>query len=313
MCCHVNAKQKCERASLFEKHQKAFLAACLESSFAGEDDWLAARMSPEELQQRKAVHENLDNEGKRLETNLKEKHAALEKEKSRALTDSSIEELSQRKAAKKQSADTLLQEIGAIDAILKADAETKAAQKDLLEEISRKKADLDVWAKLNSLIGSHDGKKYREFVQSITFETLIEFANESLIKMTDRYLLASSPHEPLEFDVIDNYQGGIVRSSTNLSGGETFIASLALALGLSRMASSVQVESLFLDEGFGSLDPDALESTLSMLATLNEQGKLIGIISHVGEIRERIAARIEVEPVAGGVSRLCGPGVREIA
>ena len=307
------AKQKCERASLFEKHQKAFLAACLESSFAGEDDWLAARMSPEELQQRKAVHENLDNEGKRLETNLKEKHAALEKEKSRALTDSSIEELSQRKAAKKQSADTLLQEIGAIDAILKADAETKAAQKDLLEEISRKKADLDVWAKLNSLIGSHDGKKYREFVQSITFETLIEFANESLIKMTDRYLLASSPHEPLEFDVIDNYQGGIVRSSTNLSGGETFIASLALALGLSRMASSVQVESLFLDEGFGSLDPDALESTLSMLATLNEQGKLIGIISHVGEIRERIAARIEVEPVAGGVSRLCGPGVREIA
>ena len=305
-------KQKSERTTLFEKHQAAFCAACRESCFAGEDDWLAARMSPEELQQRMAVHENLDNECKRLETNLKQKHAALEKEKSRALTNSSAAELAQRKAVIKQRTDALLQEIGAIDAILKADADAKAAQKDLLEDISRKKEDLDVWAKLNALIGSHDGKKYREFVQSITFESLIEFANESLIKMTDRYLLASSPHEPLEFDVIDNYQGGIVRSSTNLSGGETFIASLALALGLSRMASTVQVESLFLDEGFGSLDPDALESTLSMLATLNEQGKLIGIISHVGEIRERIAARIEVEPVAGGVSRLSGPGVREI-
>ena len=150
-------------------------------------------------------------------------------------------------------------------------------------------------------------------MQSITFETLIEFANESLVKMTDRYILTSSPNELLAFDVIDNYQGGVVRSSSNLSGGETFIASLALALGLSRMASrNVQVDSLFLDEGFGTLDPEALDNTLGMLSTLNEQGKLIGIISHVGEIRERIPARIDVIPVTGGVSRLEGPGVREI-
>ena len=79
------------------------------------------------------------------------------------------------------------------------------------------------------------------------------------------------------------------------------------------MASrNVQVDSLFLDEGFGTLDPEALDNTLGMLSTLNEQGKLIGIISHVGEIRERIPARIDVIPVTGGVSRLEGPGVREI-
>jgi len=131
--------------------------------------------------------------------------------------------------------------------------------------------------------------------------------------MTDRYLLIRDDGQPLELNVVDNYQAGEIRSTRNLSGGESFIVSLALALGLSRMASrNVRVDSLFLDEGFGTLDEEALETALSTLAGLHQEGKLIGVISHVGALKERIPTRIEVVPVAGGRSAIRGPGCRRL-
>ena len=111
----------------------------------------------------------------------------------------------------------------------------------------------------------------------------------------------------------DSYQTGEIRSTKNLSGGESFIVSLALALGLSQMASrNVRVDSLFLDEGFGTLDDEALDTALETLAGLRRDGKLIGIISHVPALRERIAARIRVIPRAGGKSGISGPGCRSL-
>jgi len=99
----------------------------------------------------------------------------------------------------------------------------------------------------------------------------------------------------------------------NLSGGETFIVSLALALGLSRMASkNVRVDSLFLDEGFGTLDDDALETALDTLAELQQDGKLIGVISHVPALKERISTQIQVIPETGGRSSLSGPGCMRV-
>jgi len=101
-----------------------------------------------------------------------------------------------------------------------------------------------------------------------------------------------------------------VRTSRNLSGGESFLVSISLALGLARMASrNVRVDSVFLDEGFGTLDEDALNMALDMLSGLRQQGKTIGIISHVQAIRERIGTQIHVEPSGNGRSRLSGPGV----
>ncbi|MCG5512459.1 hypothetical protein LQD11_04865 [Ectothiorhodospira shaposhnikovii] len=129
--------------------------------------------------------------------------------------------------------------------------------------------------------------------------------------MTDRYLLIRDEAQPLELNVIDSYQGGEIRSTKNLSGGEGFIVSLSLALGLSRMAGrQVRVDSLFLDEGFGTLDDDALDTALQTLAGLREEGKLIGLISHVSALKERIATRIQVTPQTGGTSRISGPGCR---
>jgi DNA repair protein SbcC/Rad50 len=114
----------------------------------------------------------------------------------------------------------------------------------------------------------------------------------------------------MELNVLDNYQAGEIRSTKNLSGGESFIVSLALALGLSQMASKhVRVDSLFLDEGFGTLDDEALDTALETLAGLRQDGKLIGVISHVAALKERIASQIQVVPLTGGRSSLSGPGV----
>ena len=159
------------------------------------------------------------------------------------------------------------------------------------------------------MIGAAEGKTYRKFVQGLTFERLLAHANSRLRDLSDRYVLLADPTRHLEFQVMDNYQAGECRSARNLSGGESFLVSLALALGLSRMTGhSINIESLFLDEGFGTLDEDALDAALSVLSQLRQEGTLIGIISHVPALRERISAQIAVIPEAGGRSRLEGAG-----
>ena len=191
--------------------------------------------------------------------------------------------------------------------------ERDEAHRKLLKEkesaIKVQEVETGKWNKLHHLIGSADGKKFRNFAQGLTFEVMVSHANTQLSRMTDRYLLLRSDCEPLELNVIDRYQAGEIRSTANLSGGESFIVSLSLALGLSKMASrNVQVDSLFLDEGFGTLDEEALELALSSLAGLHHDGKLIGVISHVPALKERIPARISVHRAGGGRSTITGPG-----
>jgi exonuclease SbcC len=186
-------------------------------------------------------------------------------------------------------------------------------QQERVKRIDAQKKECARWSDLHELIGSADGKKFRNFAQSLTFDMMTKHANRQLRKMTDRYLLIRDSSQPLELNVIDNYQAGEIRSTKNLSGGESFIVSLALALGLSHMASrNVRVDSLFLDEGFGTLDEDALETALETLAGLQQDGKLIGVISHVPAFKERIATQIQVIPETGGRSILCGPGCQKI-
>ncbi|PID74867.1 MAG: chromosome segregation protein SMC, partial [Desulfobacterales bacterium] len=182
--------------------------------------------------------------------------------------------------------------------------EKQAAMEARKKECSR-------FGKLHALIGSADGKKYRNFAQGLTFELMVAHANRQLEKMTDRYLLIRDEQQPLELKVLDNYQAGEIRSTRNLSGGESFIVSLTLALGLSNMASrKVRVDSLFLDEGFGTLDEETLETALESLSGLHQEGKLIGIISHVSALKERISTQINISPVSGGRSLISGPGCR---
>ena len=205
------------------------------------------------------------------------------------------------------------QRLGACRQTLEAAEQQREQQARTLAEMASREQVFQRWQALDALIGAAEGKTYRKFVQGLTFERLLAHANRRLRELSDRYVLLADQTRHLEFQVMDNYQAGECRSARNLSGGESFLVSLALALGLSRMTGhSIKIESLFLDEGFGTLDEDALDAALSVLSQLRQEGTLIGIISHVPALRERISAQIAVIPEAGGLSRLEGAGCSRV-
>ncbi|OPY86882.1 MAG: Nuclease SbcCD subunit C [Syntrophus sp. PtaU1.Bin208] len=248
-----------------------------------------------------------------LEARRKDKSAALIREREKNLSDQPAEALTERIAATDAEVKQLQLERGGIQQLLSDNEKQRRTQQDRMKAIELQKKEWSRWDELHELIGSADGKKFRNFAQGLTFEMMTSHANRRLREMTDRYLLIRDETQPLELNVIDNYQAGEIRSTKNLSGGESFIASLALALGLSQMASrNVRVDSLFLDEGFGTLDDETLETALETLAGLRQDGKLIGVISHVPALKERIGTQIQVIPESGGRSHLSGPGCQRL-
>ncbi len=203
-----------------------------------------------------------------------------------------------------------LQRLGGIQERLSLNHNKKERTAQLRTQREAQAAVCRRWAALNDLIGSADGKKFRNYAQELTFRRLIIMANRQLSFMTDRYLLTPDQDEALTLNVIDRYQADAVRSSRNLSGGESFLVSLALALGLAQMAGrTARVDSVFLDEGFGTLDEESLGVALDMLASLRRKGKTIGVISHIQAVRDRVNVQIQVSPTGNGKSALSGPGV----
>ncbi len=203
-----------------------------------------------------------------------------------------------------------LAEIGEHSLLLEQHAGNLERSAALAKQIEAKRILRQKWALLDELIGSAEGKKFRLFVQSLTFETLIGLANDQLVKFTDHFILTADPESGLEFNVLDRYRGDELRSTRNLSGGETFLVSLALALGLSRMTrDKVRIDTLFLDEGFGTLDEETLQHALEQLAGLRQNGKLIGIISHAHGIDSAVPVVLHLENNRGR-SSITGPGTR---
>jgi exonuclease SbcC len=281
------------------------------AGFSDEKQFLEAKLSVGQRDALFAKAKNLDDHQIDLKARQKDREARLAAETARKVTDESLEKLEPQfkdyEESLKQLRDTTIR--------LKHKLNENTAAKERLEAkqtaIEAQKIECRRWENLHELIGSADGKKYRNFAQGLTFEMMIGHANRQLQKMTDRYLLVRDDTQPLELNVVDNYQAGEIRSTKNLSGGESFIVSLSLALGLSHMASkNVRVDSLFLDEGFGTLDEEALDTALETLASLQQDGKLIGVISHVPTLKERISTQILVIPQTGGRSEISGPGCR---
>jgi len=161
------------------------------------------------------------------------------------------------------------------------------------------------WTMLNELIGSATGDKFNRFAQELTLDKLLILANRRLEKLHSRYSL-KLPEGDDDLRVADGYMGGEVRTVRSVSGGETFMLSLALALGLSDLASrDIRIDSLFIDEGFGSLDPETLEEAMTTLEQLQaEQNKMVGIISHVESLKERIYTQIRLEKGNSGFSTM---------
>lgn len=299
-----------ERHSYLETLKQNFTSALLLAGFTDRESFLSSRLQEDE-------HLQLLEEIEKLQKAVEETKALIQAttikmfaEKSKNLTDIPREDIEARVAGLQEEFSVIQQEIGALRQQVQHNERQQQLHREKLALLSSRKAELARWSRLHELIGSNDGKKFRNFAQGLTFEIMISHANTSLTKMSDRYLLIRDPLQPLELHVIDNYQGGEVRSTKNLSGGESFIVSMALALGLSTMAShNVQVDSLFLDEGFGTLDEESLQTALDTLAGLHQEGKIIGVISHVSGLRERIGTQIRVTPGIGGISRLSGPGI----
>ncbi|MCE1240086.1 MAG: AAA family ATPase [Azonexaceae bacterium] len=200
----------------------------------------------------------------------------------------------------------LSEQLGARRALLARDEQARQSQQALFKEIATQTADADLWQRLDGLIGSARGDKFRKFAQGLTLDHLLHLANGHLARLHGRYLLRRKSTGELELDIVDSWQGEVARDTRTLSGGESFLVSLALALALSDLVShKTSIDSLFLDEGFGTLDADTLEIALNALDTLNASGKMIGVISHVEGMKERIPAQIRLEKGGGvGYSRL---------
>lgn len=184
------------------------------------------------------------------------------------------------------------------------DQRRQEANHALGEQIARAYDEWQRWARLNALIGSANGDTFRKIAQTYNLDLLVHHANVQLRQLVRRYRLKRGG-SMLGLLVLDTEMGDELRSVHSLSGGETFLVSLALALGLASMASStLKIESLFIDEGFGSLDPESLQLAMDALDGLQAQGRKVAVISHVQEMHERIPVQIQVKRQGNGLSTL---------
>lgn len=169
-------------------------------------------------------------------------------------------------------------------------------------EIEKQQLEANRWAKISDLIGSRDGAKFQRYAQHHHLDILLEYANQQLQPLAPRYELKRIA-DSLGLAIIDHDMNDEIRPVQSLSGGETFLVSLALALAIANMASgNMKLESLFIDEGFGTLDPSSLHIVMDALDRLQSQGRKVILISHIQEMHERIPVQIQVRPLGSGAS-----------
>ncbi len=286
--------------------QAAWQQALQQSAFADEEAYLQALLPAAERDQLAALQQQLQEtvqQQRVRQTAARERQAQLQ---AQALTGDAPDVVLQRLQSLEDERAQLGAQRGAANARLQDDARRRESQQALFAQIALQARDSDLWQHLDGLIGSAKGDKFRKFAQGLTLDHLLHLANRHLLRLHGRYLLVRKPTGVLEMDIVDSWQGDVARDTRTLSGGESFLVSLALALALSDLVSrKTSIDSLFLDEGFGTLDGDTLEVALTALDALNASGKMIGIISHVEALKQRIPAQIRVEKGGGvGYSKL---------
>ncbi|MEA1966715.1 MAG: SbcC/MukB-like Walker B domain-containing protein [Thermodesulfobacteriota bacterium] len=276
------------------------------SEFKDQADFQKALIPPEERQRLENLKTELFKQENRAHTLLENGRQSLKILLQKTLTRYSREKIMELLKKNQKISQTIGKRQGEIFQRINDDKEKRKNQKNLFKEIDRQKAVYDVWVKLSSLIGSKQGDKFRRFAQGLTLDHLLFLANKRLYFLHARYQLNRKSGEELSIEVKDTWQADIVRDTKTLSGGESFLVSLSLALALSDLVSSqTSIDSLFLDEGFGTLDTQTLEIALDALSNLNSAGKMIGVISHVDAMQERVATQITVKKKSGlGISTL---------
>lgn len=286
--------------------EQAWIAALTASPYLTQTDYLAALLPPEARQQLLQTRQQLTGTLERSQAVLAQASEAHQRLRQQPLTTQPLDALDRQLADNDSQRQALAAEQGALSARLQDDDRRRDAQQDLARQIERQSAEYDLWQRLNSLIGSKEGDKYRRFAQGLTLDHLLHLANRHLLRLQGRYRLQRKAAGELELEIVDTWQGDVTRDTRTLSGGESFLVSLALALGLSDLVShKTSIDSLFLDEGFGTLDAETLDVALDALDALNASGKSIGVISHVEGMKERIAVQVRLRKLGGvGVSVL---------
>ncbi|OHC28791.1 MAG: chromosome segregation protein SMC [Pseudomonadales bacterium RIFCSPHIGHO2_02_FULL_60_43] len=283
-----------------QQTEQLWTAALVASPYNAEADYLAALLDEAQraaLQQLRQRLEKALNDAQALVRAATQQLAALQASPATAL---SLAQLDEQLLALNVQLKALSERQGEIRAQLQGDDARRQGQQSLFAEIQAKQGEYDLWQQLNSLIGSADGAKYRKFAQGLTLDHLVYLANQQLERLHGRYQLARRSSGELELEVIDTWQADAARDTKTLSGGESFLVSLALALALSDLVShKTSIDSLFLDEGFGTLDGETLELALDALDNLNASGKMIGVISHVEALKERIPVQLKVHKGVG--------------
>ena len=199
----------------------------------------------------------------------------------------------------------LHQRTGVLSAALARDDDARSTAANLSAEIDIAREELANWQAVDDAVGSASGDRFRRFVQGITLDHMVQLANDHLNALSPRYRLARGTVSDLALHIVDRDMGDEVRGTRSLSGGERFLVSLALALALSGLEGrSSFVDTLFIDEGFGSLDTDTLDLAVDALETLQGRGQKVGVITHVAAIIERIAVQVRVEKCGAGRSEI---------
>lgn len=217
-----------------------------------------------------------------------------------------LDNVSEILMTKQREKDAMLASQGQLRQQKESNDTARGKQQALMDEMARFETYYDDITYLHSLIGSASGDKFRRFAQGLTLDNLVQLANQQLDKLHGRYQLLRNENDGLGLRVVDTWQGDVMRDTKTLSGGESFLVSLALALALSDLVShKTSIDSLFLDEGFGTLDAETLDVALDALDNLNASGKMIGVISHIEAMKERIPTQLKVVKRNGvGISAL---------
>lgn len=293
-----------------ETLEKKFRVSLSAKNFIDEKHFIDSILDDAEMLSLQEDIQNHDDEMKNLQAVRENIRKHLEEEKSKAVTDMTLEEANLLSDDKDNEIKSLRKKLAQLEAAQETRKKIQSGRDKLDAEYKSQEEKYNHWNAFNQRLGAKTAGKFGRFAQRITLRMLVQLSNVHLKSMNGRYTLILTPDDNnLGLSVKDSEQAGEIRPTSNLSGGEKFIISLALALGLSQISGSkAQVDSLFIDEGFGSLDEDSLNAALEALGGIRREGRMIGIISHVSGISERIPAKISVIKKSEGTSIIIGPG-----
>jgi len=297
------------------KLQSVFTENLSSKNFANEQEFLAAKLPETErkmLQQKqKLVDDNLTT----AQTSVKNFSDQLAEHQQKRNFEESEEVAVQNRDSAKSKLNECTVNLAAWTEQKKNDAELRQQFNDMQEELTKLKSKRADWEQMQrwfngNRLDTGNGDVFVKFIQTITLRNLLKIANGYLRDMFPRYEMVMAPNT-LNIQLVDHDNSDAVRPIDNISGGEGFLVSLSLALGISTLASrNVRIDSMFLDEGFGTLDSKMLQETVIVLQKMQqEKGKLLGVITHVDLVKSELPTHIEVTP-HGGRSVLSGAGVR---